>query len=277
MLTLLTVDEKESSVFRKKLLRCLPVNRIKTEYRASGERMLRHIHYINRNGRINYQKIAKRAGEDRFRILFDGDLLLKNKHIAPFIPTAFRARLCVNMGLAVLESMKELPKSFRVGLYDPLGEAVDAAERIVEFTDNFTVVTKSIPLYGKEAERLMWEKGVSLRVSRRASSISQCDLIIAPSKLREKFSTKSKAVILTCDCPSFPLLSRVYYRYDLKLPQNILPLCPEGFDAELLAGGLYSIWGVYALGSLVPLLAVNGRDTQTYISLSRYFLDIFSS
>ncbi len=274
MLTLVSIEEREKSLFRKKLLSRLVHNPIREEMRECGKYSVRHLTYINRNGRVNFSRLAKKAGDDRFRLLFKDGRYIRNKHIAAFTPTDFRGRLCVNMGLASLESAKELPKNFRVGLYDPLGEVTDAAEKITEYTDNFVVVTKNIPIYEILRRKLMWEAGVSLRLSRKASSLSDCDLIIAPSKLTEKYFGLERAVVLTCESPSFPLLSRVYWKYELKLPKEFSALLPKDFDEELLAGGLYSLCSAYSLGDVVPLLCKNGTDSQTYVSLSRRFVDL---
>ena len=278
MLTLFTIEEKENSVFRRKFLRNLPVNSLKIEKREAGDMSLTHIRYINRNGSVNFKKIGRKAGRERFSLVCSEELLREGApYVRAFNPSSYRARLCVNMGLACLESMKTVPKNFRVGFYDPLGEETDAAERILEYTDNFVAVTKNTPIYETLSEKLMWEKGVSLRLSRRVASLSSCHLIIAPAKLRDKFSSRTQAVILTCDTPSFPLLGRVYCKYELKLPAEIKKLCPEGFDEELLLSGLYSLSSQYSLGSLVPLIARNAGDTQTYISLGRSFIDTFST
>ena len=97
MLTLFTIEEKENSVFRRKFLRALPMNSLKIEKREAGDMSLTHIRYINRNGSVNFKKIGRKAGRERFSLVCSEELLRGTPFVRAFNPSSYRARLCVNM------------------------------------------------------------------------------------------------------------------------------------------------------------------------------------
>lgn len=276
MLTILTIEDKQSKGRGEKLSSLLP-NSLKV-HDTNGKIPIRYIEYINRNGRINWRRISKKAGSERHRLLYSGAFALPDDgEICLFEPFALRQRLCSNMALSVLEMMKEGTKGLRTGLYDPEGEFCDLPEHLLKFTDNLVVVTKNHKVYRQQAQRLLDERGAVLCVTSQVSALSNCGLIISPCVLDVNFTPLSKAVILTCHKPKVSLACRVYYSYSFHLGKEFESLKPEALSSEVFAGALYSLCGFYALGSLVPLVCTSPTDTQTTLSLRRYLCSCFST
>ncbi len=275
MLTVLSVEDKicKGSFFRRFF-----VNSLKVRVHQSDEFEIRYLEYICRNGKVNWHKISKKAGEGRAELVYGGkETVPKDSGITLFEPTELRTRLCSNMALEVLELMKEIPKNLRVGLYDPQGEHSDLCERLLEYTCDFTVVTHNKAFYTQQAKILLEEKGVVLRVCSKVAALSRCGLIISPAPVREPFVPMTKAVVLTSLRPSVSLPCRVYSRYSLSLPKEIETLRPRDVPAEIFGGALYSICSVYEIGSCVPFVCVSDTDTQTTLSLRKYFRECFGS
>ncbi len=277
MLTVLTIDNRIYRGKGGKLLGAVSHNSLKVQVRKDPV-AIRHLRYINRRGKINWNKIAKAAGQGRARLIYSGEFPVpEDTGIKVFEPFELRQRLCGNMALAVLDVMRDVPKKLRIGLYDPQGEYADLPEHFLKYTDNLIVVTKNYNVYREQADRLLTETGAVLCVSPHISLLSTCGFIISPSVIDTVFTPQTSALVLSSVKPSVPLSCRVYYKYSFHLEKSLMELKPQGLDTEIFAGGLYSFCGFYALGSLVPLVCSSDRDTQTTLSLRRYLSECFST
>ncbi len=278
MLTVLSIDKREPKGRMKGILRKLPINSMRVTQQTQQGITLNLIEYISRNGSVDWRKICRAAKEGRVNLVYGGkEEIPADCGIVPFVPATLRQRLCGNMVLEILELMKEMPPNFKIGMYDPWGDFCDLAEHILGFTSNFVVVTKNVGLYTEQAGRLLCETGAVLCVSRNMCTLSDCGLIVSPDRIDEKFTPMTKAVLLTSREPCVPLACRVYGRYSFRLPQEFEALRPEGIDTELFGGALYSLCSVYSLGSVVPFVCVGNGDTQTTLSLRKYFSECFGT
>lgn len=277
MLTTLTIENRIHKGLAGKLLSFLPSDSLRVQVHK-GQPDIRYLRYINRSSKVNWKKISKEAREGRGALLCStSEPAAAGFGIRVFEPSELRRRLCSNMALAVLEAMKNVPKSLRIGLYDPSGESADLPEHLLRFTDNFIVVTKNYRVYSEEAQRLLEETGAVLYVSPHPSLLSTCGLILSPSVLDVHFTPMTKAVVLSAHRPSVSLACRAYFKYSFQLEKALEELRPEGLDTELFAGGLYSLCGMYSLGSCVPLVCSGESDTQTALSLRRYLAECFGT
>lgn len=278
MLTVLSVEKRIRESSFGKFLGKISFNSLKTSYTEEQGISVNHLRYISRNGKVDWQRISRRAGQGRINLIYSGkEEIPMESGIVPFVPAHLRQRLCSNMALEVLELMKEFPKKLKIGLYDPRGDFCDLCEYILRYTSDFVVVTKNRELYTEQAQRILCETGAVLCVSRNVSSLSACGLIVSPDRIEERFTPMTKTVLLTSREPCVPLCCRVYYRYSFRLPKDLERLRPENTDTELFGGALYSLCGVYSLGSVVPFVCISNTDTQTTVSLHKYLSECFGT
>ncbi len=278
MLTVLRIDKREPKGRWGAILKRLPINSMKVFQKTQQGITVNNLEYISRNGRIDWSRISRAVKDGRVNLVYSGqEEIPLDSGIVPFVPASLRQRLCGNMVLELLELMKELPPKLKIGLYDPWGDFCDLAEHILRFTSDFVVVTKNVGLYTEQAGRLLSETGAVLCISRNMCTFSDCGLIVSPDRIEEKFTPMSKAVLLTSREPCVPLACRVYHRYSFRLPMEFEALRPEGTDSEVFGGALYSLCSVYSLGSIVPFVCMSAADTQTTLSLRKYFMDCFST
>lgn len=278
MLTVLNIENRMKGGRWGKLLSGLSLNSLRVSQASLGEISVTTLSYVCRNGRVDWDRISRKAGENRRDLVYCGKSEIPEAcGVIPFEPTALRQRLCSNMALEVLELMKELPPKLKVGVYDPRGEFCDLGEFLLRYTVDPVIVTKNRSFYTQQAQRILEETGGVIRVSRNMSALSACGLIISPERIDEAFTPMTKAVVLTSAVPKVPLCCRVYYRYSFRLPKELESIRPEGTDAEAFGGALYSLCGVYSLGSVVPFVCMNGSDTQTTLSLRKYFAECFGT
>lgn len=277
MLTVLTIDDKTHKGKWGRLLSpvlsdSVRVQSVKTPFG------IRHINYTNRRGKVNWKRIKRKLGNTGEKVLYSGNTPIpQSAGIELFKPLELRKRLCTNMALGVLEVMKSVPKKLRIGLYDPEGECADFTEHILKFTDNLIVVSRNYRVYREQAQFLLSETGAVLCVSPHISLLSTCGMIISPTLISTPFTPATSAVVLSISKPSVPLPCRVYYRYSFPLEKELQDIKPQGIDTETFAGGLYSICGVYSVGSVVPLVCMGEGDTHTTLSLRRYLTEFFGT
>jgi len=238
MLTFLSVEKPEKKSFLS--LR----NKISVEIKSADGLDIKHIKYMHRHGKIRYDKIKKLSGEETKRLLTKEDLILpESSGLRRFYCDELKSRLCLNMAIEVLKSVKSTSDKIRVAVYDPEGRIADGVGVLLRFTDNLTVVTRMTGIYGAEAQRIMDESGAVLSVSRRMKSMSDAKLIVAPAKLKTQLPVGKDAVILTVASPAISQRCAVYYKYYFALSEELIKLLPEGFDAEYLASALYTFCG----------------------------------
>lgn len=268
MFTVLSIDKRVYSGIFKRIIRKLPLNSLRV-HRVEGEGYsFWRVEYLSRNGKVNLKKISKIIKRVGKPVVYSGD-----EHVPfdTFVPTELRGRLCSNMALEVLCVMEQVPRNIKIGVYDPQGDFTDLPEHLLKYSDNLVVVTKNHRAYREEASRLMSETGAVLRISRNVYSLEKCSLVIAPDVIKEKFMPDPGAIVLTCAEPRIPLCCRVYYRYSFRLPKEFDRLRGEKTDTEAFGGALYSLCRIYGIGSLVPFMCVNRYDSQTTLSLRKYF------
>lgn len=278
MLTVLNIERRVSKGRFGRFLQRISFNSLKTVYTEEQGISVKHLRYISRNGKVDWRCISRKAQQGRVNLICSSkEEIPPESGIVPFVPAALRQRLCTNMALEVLELMKEFPRKLKIGLYDPRGDFCDLCEYMLKYTSDFVVVTKNAGVYTEQAQRLLNETGAVLCVNRNVSALSNCGFIISPDRIEESFTPMTKAVLLTSREPCVPLCCRVYFRYSFRLPKEFEGLRPDNTDTELFGGALYSLCGVYALGSVVPFVCISNTDTQTTLSLRKYLSECFST
>lgn len=268
MFTVLSIDKRVYSGIFKRIIRKLPLNSLRVQRVAGEGYSFWRVEYLSRNGKVNLKKISKIIKRVGKPVVYSGD-----EHVPfdTFVPTELRGRLCSNMALEVLCVMEQVPRNMKIGIYDPQGDFTDLPEHLLKYSDNLVVVTKNHRVYREEASRLMSETGAVLRISRNVYSLEKCSLIIAPDVIKEKFMPDPRTIVLTCAEPQVSLCCRVYYRYSFRLSKDFDLLRPESTDTEAFGGALYSLCRIYGIGSLTPFMCVNRYDSQTTLSLRKYF------
>ena len=278
MFTVLRIDERQNEGLFCKILRRLPINSLRLSHSGSGDIRISYLDYVSRNGRVNFKRLERTLRRIGTPVVYSSKREIPaNVSIKPFVPLELRQRLCSNMAIEVLSIMKDVPKNLRVGIYDPSGDFADLAPFILKYTDNLCVFTRNLKLYGGVSENLLHEMGALLRFSRNVSSLSDCSFIISPCTIKDRFTPKAQAVILTSAKPKVYLPCAVYYKYSFRLQKQWQVLCSEDVDSEVFGGALYSLCGVYQIGSVVPFVCANSENSHTTLSLKKYLEEQFGT
>lgn len=269
MLTFLTVEKpKKKSVF---FLR----NKVYALEKETQGIRVKYIRYVQRAGRIRWDKIRKLCSDESDRLLSPKELIFpKNSGLMRFESFGLRERLCLNASIEVLRIVRSQKRKIRVAVYDPEGIIADSAEMLLKYADRVAAVTGMTGIYSAEAQRIMDERGAVLTVSRNPGVLSTADLVVAPAVLREVLPLKKQAVLLTVGEPQVYQKCRVFFGYDFKVSEDLENLVPEGFEKMYFMSALYTLCRRFDLGSVVPEEIAGECVKHTPESLAKYLINI---
>lgn len=271
MLTALTVINKTEKNFFKRILAYFKGNKIKTDVNQVRGVMLRHINYINRTGKINWQEIDKYVGIQRNHLLCSEYLQLpKDMGYKRFYSEDFVKRLCTNMALYILSKV-ENSSDIKVCLYDVNGESADMLHNLLKICPEARVITQNAELYTQQANLILEETGISPLISCTTESLEECDFLIAPCTIAEKLPLQSKTVTLTSHSPLVEQDGVIYFRYHFKMPNKFEALKPQELTDLYFASALYTKARQHQLGSIVPMLCSNFASGARIESICTYF------
>lgn len=240
-------------------------DKIIAEQQTSLSVTLNKLTYICKGGRINTKRLNRKLGGKS--VITPKDVVLpEGCDFYRFNSNAFSKRLCANMALEVLRRLDN-SKDLQLGIYDPEAQAPDLMLESLKICRQPVAVTCDLLPYRQIGQRALYELGASAIITRSVSELERCDLIIAPTEILIPLPIKSNAIVLTAGAPKVALSGRIYPRYTLSLPKELESIKPDGLDTEYFCSALYSLCGLYPLGSAVPLSCRNAADSQTVDSL----------
>lgn len=271
MLTALTVTNKTEKFCIKRIINYICGNKIEIEVKQVRGVTLKHIEYINRTGKINWQEIDRCVGIQRNHLLCSKYLQLpENMGYRRFYSEEFAKRLCTNMALYILSKL-EKPRELKVCLYDKDGENADALIHFLKYSPEIKVITQNREVYGLQAEMILEDTGISPVICETTQSLEDCDFLIAPCAIEEKLPLKNKAVTLTTCCPCAEQNGALYFRYHFKMPNKFETIKPDDLSDFYFASALYTKARQHQLGSIVPMLCSNYAGGARIESICAYF------
>lgn len=271
MLTALTVTNKTDKLWIKKIINYIKGNKIKININQVRGVTLKHIEYINRTGKINWQEIDKYVGVQRNHLLCSKYLELpEHMGYKRFNSDEFSQRLCTNMALFILSKL-EKPEDIKVCLYDINGESADVLKHFLKYSAETKVVTHNREAYALQAEMILEEMGISPVISSTEESLSDCDFLVAPCVIEEKLPLKNSTITLTSKCPKAEQNGALYFRYHFKMPNKFETIKPAELSDFYFASALYTKARQHQLGSIVPMLCSNYASGARIESICAYF------
>lgn len=271
MLTALTVTQKTENNYLKKLLNHIKGNKIKLDIKQVRGVTLRHIEYINRTGKINWDEIDKLVGVERKHILCSEYLELPvNMGYKRFNSQEFNRRLCTNMALYVLSKL-ENPQKLNVCFYDINGENSDYLSHLLKYCPEAKVITNNRELYAQVAEVVLEETGISPIICDSLDCLDDCDFLIAPCVINERLPLKNHSITLTSHCPKIAQNGAIYFRFHFKMPNKFGTIKPLELSDLYFASALYTMAKQHQLGSIVPMICSNYSSGSRIESICSYF------
>ncbi len=243
------------------------------EIKMLDDIMLKTIEYTCRSGEVNFKKLDKEIGAQRNRLLCGRDIELpKNRGYRRFESSEYKERLCTNLAISLLSLLGE--HNLSVGLVDEDARFLSLPEYLLRHTDSVVVVSNEYQAYKEQNENLLHEIGAPIRLSKSLSSLYDCDLIIAPERIKENLNAKPESLVLTAKKPKVELNSTVIYDYQIELDEKYKEIMPKGVSQTYLASALYTLRREYSLGSKLPSLCVSENKVHTIHSLKALLQNI---
>lgn len=271
MLTALHIEKKQYKNKAVQFLSKLLKDKITVEIKTAGDVKLKCITYLSRREKVNFSKIDRIVGAQRNRLLCAEDSIIATKQgYKRFDDKLYKKRLCTNLSIALLRLCKK--EKLKVGFVDIDGELSFFIKYLLRYCDSLNVVTHDIKNYSEFCDELMYETGVSVRISRKFLALSDCDIIIAPDYMDFSIKLKESAVVLCTEKPKINTRYTVVYDYCITLPKELIPLKTKFLSDTYIMSALYTMKMMYDLGSIVPSLCVCENSVHTIESLKNSVL-----
>ena len=271
MLTALHIEKKQHKNKVVGLLSKLLPDKINVEIKSADGIKLKCITYLGRREKVNFSKIDRLIGAQRNRLLCAEDSKITTAQgYKRFSDNVFKKRLCTNLCLELLRLCKK--EKLKVGFVDIDCELSFFTKYLLKYCDSLSVVTYDVKYYSDFCEELMYETGVSVRVSKKFSSLSDCDIVIAPEYMDFSVNLKDSAVVLCTRKPDITPVYTVVYDYTATLPKELSSLKTDFLSDTYIMSALYTMKMMYDLGSIVPSLCVCENSVHTLESLKNSVL-----
>lgn len=262
MITALTIKHEQPNGLKERFRALfspyeINLKQIKDDY--LGLEMV-HITYIQKSGKVRFNKIKKSVNADFHETLCSNSVNLPRKlGFKRFDNPMYVRRLCINAAESYIKSLNRSPNELRISLFDPSGRFSFAAERLIKYTNSLQVATSAIRFYQSENERFMQEYGATIFVHSNLYDVIPCDILIAPQTITMPISCSSTMTIFTGSRPKAPVSGIVHDNFSVKLP-----VCLEDIKPTELSD-TYFLSALYILGKMKWLEQIPTRGGPSQI------------
>ncbi len=270
MLTALTIKDYSVKKSRFKLFKRDKTNLEVVEY--NGVRIV-HIIYSKYNKNINWNKIKVLAGNEKNNILCSADIAIpKNSGIKRYYTNTLKERISENTALEVIKRCSNSFTGLKVGLYDPNANKKELIPTLIKYTDNITVVTNATDEYYQVYKQTIADTGAVLILKQSVSALKNCNIVIAPERIKVQLPVDDNTVIFTSSKPAICQSGRVFTSYVVILNESYKEIKPHSLSDEYFAQALYDKGKQYRLGTLLPILCISEFGNSTIDEISRIVL-----
>ena len=201
---------------------------------------------------MHSEKLYKYCIGSTKQILCDKQVSLKASKLERFHSNALTEKLMENFLLGMLDKNSPLTDGIKIGFYDPEAEFPSFAEKLLSYCSNLIVVSFMPKFYEIEANRILQHSGAVMTATNSLEQLSNCDMIIAPEKIKRPLPSHQNTVIFTVCEPSVHMPGIIITGYDVDIPEEYAPLKPDSVDTDYFLSGLYSLCTVTSLAGLQP-------------------------
>lgn len=266
MLTALSVVVPTEKNKFQKLLHKLKKDKVDIKIERARGVFLKHIIYTSYSKSLRLEILDEAVSGQRSRLLCGSNITFPaDSHYKRFESSSFSSRLCTNMAIQILRKCKDT--DLKIGIYDTEGLQSDALIWMLRHCSDIVVFTRNPEPYLKANQDALDEIGASAIITKSVEELENCNMIIAPSEIRDNLNVNKECILLTISKPAINFDCQLYYRYHFKMPNGFDRIKPEELDEEYFCSALYTLANQYELGTIVPLTCRNAQVSQTINSL----------
>lgn len=218
---------------------------------------------------VPWELIAKMAGEDRGRLVCNQQISIPDCYgLRRFEPLRFGKFMARNVLLSVLSIAKIPPGDLRIALYDPCGQYIETAEKLMSYCSQLRVLTEDLIRYRKAEETIMERCGGLLLLSNRPRDIQDCHVLLSPGRWTAPLSGMEQSVLFAGIAPATPFQGVAFWQYHVPLPGEYREFCPLSLDNFTYLAALYEQCGVKKLERLIPDGCICGKEVYSPIRVA---------
>ena len=259
MLVILDVQKNYSNSFSDKVKSLFKPYKINSDIITKSELAVLYIRYIQKRGNIRFNKIYEYTVGAPKTILCSDKLSLNNTPFKRFESDEFNIQMMKNFITDILQTADIAPSKLKISFYDPNAEYPLFAEKLLNYTSELTVVSNMPKFYENESERHMNECGVSMIVSNSPEKLTPCDILIAPSTIKNPLPTMSSSIVFTGHKPLVSISGTVITKYLPEFPSEYTDIKPSCIDDFYFLSALYTLCGIIELEKLNPIMCESGN------------------
>lgn len=273
MITSLTIENKTCGKWYSKIVGFILGDRINSEVVTVDGVVFKKIHYTNRRNKIDWELISDTASLQKNALLCAENVPLNGQYgLRRYADNSLNKRLCVNMAVSVAGSVKK-DCNAEITIFDIKGDYTSLVKRMVKYGVQIKVVTVCTDKYDALLEESMEQSGTSFVVTESLASLMKNDFIVAPERIVKPLPVKESTVILTSCAPTKEQKGRVYFGYELKLPEEFAKIKPPELSDNYFACALYQKGRKSFLGNISPFACTDGYCVHTALSLANLLED----
>lgn len=230
-----------------------------------------HIIYSKYGRNVKWEKIKELAGNESKNILCNKNVVFpQDSGLRRYTTNLLKERIAENTAIEVLKKCKVPTENIEIGLYDPNGKKTELVENLMKYTGRLTVVTDAKSDYYKVYKHIIRNTGAVLLLKKDVSSLRDCNIVIAPHKIKEILPIKDETIVFTSENPAVCQNGRVYSRYIVVLNESYKEIKPHSLSDEYFAQALYDKGRQHRLGSVLPILCISEGLNSTIDEISDF-------
>jgi len=202
---------------------------------------LLNIKVKTKNGKINWEKLAKLFGNNNVEILCSEKINIPdNLNLKKFRSSEYRRRLSVNTALEVLKLSRIKANSIKILFIDSCGKYVKDIHNFLKFSNQICVFTENKRVYEREENNIMKQYGASLLITDNIKLSSNYNFIISPEIFKNFFIIEKESYVFTSGRSNFWGGEKVIFDYEVQIPQEYKKYKPQEIsDNEFLEAIFY--------------------------------------
>lgn len=192
---------------------------------------------------VPFREILDFSGNIKNRLIFEKDFeFLPNWNYTPYEPQGLKKKLLFDLAVNTLGQLRLNPLETGICLCDSEGMYIKDIHKLLNFGAKIHIVSHDRGLYKSEAEKILFEYGVSVTVSDSfETGLHNCDVVISHES--NDIPLFFKGIIFTNGKRPF-MNSRCFSVENIELPFEYEKLRPAGIDKLTFASALYEEYGI---------------------------------
>lgn len=264
MPTILSVTQRKCKGVGQRILSGLYRGKPQLTQRDTDAVSLRYLHYEKGRKTVPWEKISRMAGNDRGGIICNPGLELPQAYgLRRFEPVHYGTLMAQNAFFAVLRLAQIPPGKLRLALYDPCGQYIETARKMMSYCSQLRVLTEDLVGYRKAEEGIMESCGGLLLLTDHPRDLQDCCAILSPGRWMASLTGSSSPILFSGKPPEGRFDGIAFYQFHLPLPGEFRELCPLSLENYYFLAALYEQCRIRELGKLIPDACIYGNEVYS--------------